>query len=72
MIERVAILRRPIDEFDVKPGWLDPTHVERSEEPMDEAIDLARRGAAVDVDVVEKDLPRWFRYYREHGARPTG
>ncbi|WP_439631427.1 amidohydrolase family protein [Gemmata sp.] len=66
--KRLALLRQLVDEFDVKPKWLYPTHVERSEELMDEAIDLARRGAAVDVDVVEKDLPKWFRYYRERGG----
>jgi beta-aspartyl-dipeptidase (metallo-type) len=67
---RLALLRRLVDEFDVKPEWLYPTHVERSEELMDEAIDLARRGAAADVDVVERDLPKWLRYYREHGGPP--
>jgi beta-aspartyl-dipeptidase (metallo-type) len=64
--KRLALLRQLIDEFDVKHEWLYPTHVERSEELMDEAIALARRGATVDVDVVEKDLPKWFRYYRRH------
>jgi beta-aspartyl-dipeptidase (metallo-type) len=68
--KRLAILRQLIDEFDVKPEWLYPTHVERTAELMDEAIDLARRGAAVDVDVAEKDLPKWLRYYREHGGPP--
>lgn len=67
---RLALLRRLVEEFDVRPEWLYPTHVERSEDLMDEAIDLARRGAAVDVDVVEKDLPRWLRYYRERGGPP--
>lgn len=66
--KRLALLRRLLDEFEVKPEWLYPTHVERSEELMDEAIDLARRGATVDVDVVEKDLPKWVRYYRENGG----
>ena len=67
---RLALLRRLVDEFDVKPEWLYPTHVERSEALMDEAIDLAKRGAAVDIDVVEKDLPKWFGYYRERGGPP--
>ena len=67
---RLSLLRRVIDEYDVKPEWLYPTHVERSEGLMDEAIDLARRGATVDVDVVERDLPKWLRYYREHGGPP--
>ena len=68
--KRLALLRQLIDEFDVKPEWLYPTHVERSEELMDEAIALARRGTTVDVDVVEKDLAKWFRYYRRHDGPP--
>lgn len=65
---RLAFLRVLIDGFDVKPEWLYPTHVGRSEKLMDEAIGLAKQGAAVDVDVVEKDLAKWLRYYREHGG----
>src|SRR5579883_150419 len=42
---RLAPLRAVLDEFDVRPDWLYPTHVGRSEPLMDEAIDLARRGA---------------------------
>lgn len=33
---------------------------------MDEAIELAQRGAYVDIDTVEDDLPRWLRYYTDH------
>jgi beta-aspartyl-dipeptidase (metallo-type) len=66
--KRLALLRRLIDEFEAKPEWLYPTHVGRGEELMDEAIALAGRGATVDVDVVERDLPRWFNYYRDNGG----
>ena len=65
---RLAPLRRLVEEFDVKPEWLYPTHIGRTEALMREAIDLARRGAAVDVDVTEKDLPKWLAFYREHGG----
>src|SRR3954470_22062831 len=47
--KRLALLRRLLDEFEVKPEWLYPTHVERSEALTDEAINLARRGATVDA-----------------------
>lgn len=67
---KLQLLRRLIDDFDVKPEWLYPTHVERSEALMQEAISLARAGATVDVDVVEHDLPRWFRYYHDNGGPP--
>lgn len=65
---RLAPLRELIDDFGIRPEWLYPTHVERSAELMNEAIDLARRGAHVDIDVVEQDLARWARYYVEHGG----
>jgi beta-aspartyl-dipeptidase (metallo-type) len=68
--KRLSLLRQLVDEFDVKAEWLYPTHVERTEKLMREAIALAKRGAAVDVDVVEKDLPKWLRFYRDHDGPP--
>ena len=35
---------------------------------MREAIELSRRGAFVDVDTVEEDLPKWLRFYLDHGG----
>lgn len=57
-------------EFNVKPDWFYPTHVERTEKLLDEAIALAKRGMPIDIDVVERDLPKWVRYYRDHGGPP--
>jgi beta-aspartyl-dipeptidase (metallo-type) len=65
---RLRPLRTLIEEYETPPGWLYPTHVERSEELMREAIDLARRGSFVDVDTVEEDLARWLRFYLEGGG----
>jgi beta-aspartyl-dipeptidase (metallo-type) len=67
---RLQPLRTLIDEYEIPPVWLYPTHVERDEELMREAIDLARLGAFVDVDTVEEDLPKWLRFYLENGG-PT-
>ncbi len=70
---RLTPLRQLLDEprFEIEPGWLYPTHVERSEALMDEAIDLTRRGATIDVDVAEQDLARWLRYYLDRGGDPN-
>ncbi|HKP12394.1 MAG TPA: amidohydrolase family protein [Blastocatellia bacterium] len=68
--ERLRLLRTLIDDFDLSPGLLYPTHVERSEELMREAVELSRRGAFVDVDTVEEDLPKWLRFYLDHGGEP--
>jgi beta-aspartyl-dipeptidase (metallo-type) len=67
---RLAKLRRIIDEFDVDASWIYATHIERSEALMREAIDLAARGAAVDIDTVEGDLARWLRFYLDNGGDP--
>jgi beta-aspartyl-dipeptidase (metallo-type) len=66
--KRLAILRTVLEQFEVQPQWIYPTHIERSEKLMDEAIDLAQRGATVDIDVVEEDLLKWITYYRSHGG----
>lgn len=65
---RLAPLRELVDDFGVSPEWLYPTHVERSEPLMREAIDLAQRGATVDVDVVKRDLRRWVCFYLDNGG----
>lgn len=68
---RLAPLRTVLDDFDVEAGWFYPTHVERSETLLGEAIHLAQRGGMpFDVDVVERDLYRWLRYWRDHGGPP--
>jgi beta-aspartyl-dipeptidase (metallo-type) len=55
-------------EWNVQPGWFYPTHVERTEQLMGEAAELAKRGMPVDIDVVERDLPKWVRYYLDQGG----
>jgi beta-aspartyl-dipeptidase (metallo-type) len=67
---RLAPLRELIDHYSVEPHWLYATHVERNEALMREAIELARVGANVDVDVVEEDFPRWLRFYLDGGGDP--
>jgi beta-aspartyl-dipeptidase (metallo-type) len=37
---------------------------------MLEAIDLCHRGSFIDVDIVEEDLHRWLRFYREKDGLP--
>src|SRR5215210_5596444 len=65
--KRLAPLRALLDEYDVEPAWLYPTHVERSRALMEEAIELTRRGVVVDVDTVEEDLAKWLGFYLERG-----
>lgn len=57
--ERLRIVRELLD-LGVPPASLQPTHVNRNEELFAEAIDLTRRGVAIDLDVVEEDLAHWL------------
>jgi beta-aspartyl-dipeptidase (metallo-type) len=52
----------------IKPQWLYPTHITRSKELMTAAIGLAKTGSYVDIDVVDEDLPKWLRFYADHGG----
>ncbi|HEY0098722.1 MAG TPA: amidohydrolase family protein [Pyrinomonadaceae bacterium] len=65
---RLKLLRALIDEYEINPALLYPTHVERDEALMREAIELATRGSYVDLDTVEQDLPKWLRFYLDNGG----
>src|SRR5207253_766918 len=65
---RLKPLRALVDEYEIDPALIYPTHVERNEELMLEAIELSGRGSYVDVDTVERDLPKWLRFYLDNGG----
>jgi beta-aspartyl-dipeptidase (metallo-type) len=65
---RLAPLRALLDDHSVAPELLYPTHVERNAPLMEEAVELTRRGVTVDLDVVERDLPKWVRFYLDRGG----
>jgi beta-aspartyl-dipeptidase (metallo-type) len=65
---RLQILRDVIEKHEVKAEWLYPTHVQRSEELMLEAIDLAKNGSFIDIDTVDEDLPKWLRFYLDNNG----
>lgn len=68
---RLKLLRALIDDYEIAPALIYPTHVERSEDLMREAVALAARGSYVDLDTVAEDLPRWLRFYLDHGGDPA-
>jgi beta-aspartyl-dipeptidase (metallo-type) len=65
---RLQCLREITDRrrFQTCPEWLYATHVQRNEELLLEAIDLARQGVNLDFDVVERDLAKWLTFYCRH------
>lgn len=67
----LAPLQALLTDYDLDPALLYPTHVERSDALMDEAIALTRQGVTVDVDTVEQDLARWVRFYFDRDGDPA-
>lgn len=55
---------------EIQPGCLYPSHLNRSPEQQDEGIELARRGAYVDMDAAEEDMGRWVKRYLDQGGDP--
>ena len=69
--QRLRRLRELLDgDYPVTAEMLYPTHIERSEALMDEAIALAGRGATADIDTVEGELAKWVTYWFDHGGDP--
>jgi beta-aspartyl-dipeptidase (metallo-type) len=70
--QRLKRLRELVEgDYAVTAEMLYPTHIERSEALVDEAIAFARQGSFVDMDTVEGDLARWLRYYLDHAGDPA-
>lgn len=67
---RLGDLRELLEREELPPESLYPTHIERSEALMLEAIGLAKGGVPVDIDVVDRDLAKWLRFYLDHGGPP--
>lgn len=68
--ERLSIIRDLLD-LGVPAQTLHPTHVNRNDELFAEAVELTRRGVAVDLDCVEEDLPRWWAQFDGDRSRVT-
>ena len=65
---RLKQLRELVEEYEVEAAQLYPTHVERTEQLMDEALEFATARAYVDIDCVNGDAHRWIKYYLAHGG----
>jgi len=68
---RLRSVRNLLDEYDIEPCSLYPTHMDRSEELMLEAIELSHRAVTVDIDTVDGELPRWISFYLDRGGNPS-
>lgn len=66
--QRLSCLHALLDQHEVTPAAIYATHINRTPELLVDAIGLARRGAFVDIDTVDEDLPPWLRRYRDGGG----
>jgi beta-aspartyl-dipeptidase (metallo-type) len=67
----LGILHKLLDETEIPPKYLYPTHTNRTRELLDDAILLAKRGSYVDIDTTEPGLGKWLLYYMENGGPAT-
>ena len=65
---RLQPLRDLIEQFQVRPEWLYPTHCQRNATLLREAVELANAGSSVDFDVVEQDAAKWVKLYLDEGG----
>ena len=65
---RLELLFNLVKDFNVLAEWFYPTHINRSEELIKEAIELAKQGAFVDIDVVDEDLKKQLDVYFRNGG----
>jgi beta-aspartyl-dipeptidase (metallo-type) len=68
---RLHLLRQLLDDFGTPPETIYPTHVQRNEQLLDEAIELTHRGCFVDFDTAAEDLQKWVTYYFKHDGDPA-
>jgi beta-aspartyl-dipeptidase (metallo-type) len=64
--EGLLALRRLLDEHEIDPACLYPSHVERTPELIREAAEITGRGVTVDVDTVANDLAQALDAFLDH------
>jgi beta-aspartyl-dipeptidase (metallo-type) len=64
----LRMLHELLDGFDIAPECLYPTHCNRTERLVSEAVELTRRGVTVDFDVVDGDAPAWLERFTGNGG----
>ena len=65
---RLKILEELIEEHDVKAEWLYPTHINRTDELMLDALKLAKKGSFIDIDTADQDLPQKLRFFFDNNG----
>src|SRR5947209_5993336 len=66
---RLSLLRELLERYPISPESLYPTHVERTPELFDEALELTTSGAYVDIDTFDQQLELDLKTVMQSGAR---
>ncbi|MEZ2458300.1 beta-aspartyl-peptidase [Salinicoccus roseus] len=65
--ERLGMLRSLMKDYEIPPANIYATHVTRTQELFDEAVELSHAGAYVDITADEKTA-EWIAYYKSNGG----
>lgn len=67
--DRLKPLRELLDDFGIEPQILYPSHVHRTEELLQEAVELSQRGVYVDMDAAESTLAEKVQKFLKQGGK---
>lgn len=65
--ERLNILRKLINDYEIPPANIYATHITRSKRLVDEAIEISNKGCYVDI-TADKYTAEWIKYFKEQGG----
>ncbi|KKK33938.1 isoaspartyl dipeptidase [Salinicoccus sediminis] len=63
--DRLKFLRTLIEDYEIPPANIYATHITRSTELVDEAIDLSHKGAYVDI-TADGQTAEWIEYFKNN------
>lgn len=65
--QRLQFLHQIMEDYEIPAAKIYCTHINRSQELMDDAITLAEKGSFVDM-TAGSDTGEWYKYYKENGG----
>ncbi|UOQ94904.1 beta-aspartyl-peptidase [Halobacillus shinanisalinarum] len=63
--DRLAFLHTLLEDYEIPPANIYATHITRSKELVDDAIELANKGAFVDI-TADEETGKWVKYYKQN------
>lgn len=65
--ERLSLLHKILEDYEIPPSKIYATHINRSKELINDAIALSNKGAFVDITAGD-DTGEWINYFKENGG----